>query len=210
MTRDFAARLTLHSSVGDTARIGFPHPVAPNSSSAVPSGVPIETQREERPAQPRTFVSIAIATGFGVGFAPFAPGTFGAALALPIFVLFSPTVGLLIATWGALLAVGIWAADHAESVFGRKDDGRIVVDEIAGQLLAFAPLLALPIGPRTNISALVTGFVAFRLFDIWKPGPVQWAERRFSGGLGVMLDDVVAGALAAVVVGALLAAGVLV
>lgn len=208
MTGDFAARLTLHSSVGDTARIGFPHPVSPNKSSAVPSGAPIETQRGERPAQPRTFISVAIATGFGVGFAPFAPGTFGAALALPIFVLFSPTVALLIVTWGALLALGIWAADGVERVFGRKDDGRIVVDEIVGQLLAFAPLLALPIGPRTNSWALVTGFVAFRLFDIWKPGPVRWAERRFSGGLGVMLDDVVAGVLAAVVLGALLAAGV--
>lgn len=123
-------------------------------------------------------------------------------------MLFSPTVGLLIVTWGALLALGIWAADGAESVLGRKDDGRIVIDEIVGQLLSFAPLLALPLGSRTNSWALVTGFVAFRLFDIWKPGPVRWAERRFSGGLGVMLDDVVAGVFAAAVLAALLAAGV--
>jgi phosphatidylglycerophosphatase A len=152
---------------------------------------------------------IAIATGLGAGFAPFAPGTFGAALALPIFVLASPWPALLALTWGALLALGIWAADQAEAAFGRADDGRIVIDEVVGQLLALAPLLALPASPRTNFPALVTGFVAFRLFDVWKPGPVRWAERRFSGGMGVMLDDVVAGALAAGVVAAGLATGVL-
>jgi phosphatidylglycerophosphatase A len=123
-------------------------------------------------------------------------------------VLFSPTPALLALTWGALLALGIWAADQAEGAFGRADDGRIVVDEVAGQLLALAPLLAAPPAARTSFSALVTGFVAFRLFDIWKPGPVRWAERRFSGGTGVMADDVVAGALAALVVAAGLASGV--
>jgi phosphatidylglycerophosphatase A len=190
-------------------RSSFPHSIAPNPSSAVPSGAPIETQREEpRPAR-RSLLVLAIATGLGVGFAPIAPGTFGAALALPIFVLFSPVPALLALTWGALVALGIWAADQAESAFGRADDGRIVIDEVAGQLLALAPLLAVPSAARTNLPALVTGFVAFRLFDIWKPGPVRWAERRFSGGTGVMADDLVAGALAALVVAAGLAAGVL-
>ncbi len=94
-------------------------------------------------------------------------------------------------------------------MFGRADDGRIVIDEVVGQLLALAPLLALPLVERTNWRALVTGFVAFRVLDIWKPGPVRWAERRFSGGTGVMMDDVVAGALAALALAALLAAGAL-
>jgi phosphatidylglycerophosphatase A len=105
------------------------------------------------------------------------------------------------------MAAGTWAAGEAERAFGREDDGRIVVDEIAGQLLALAPLCALAPASRTNFLALVTGFVAFRGFDIAKPGPVRWAERRFSGGLGVMADDAVAGALAAAVVAALVAGG---
>ena len=154
-------------------------------------------------------MAVAVATGLGVGFAPFAPGTFGAALAIPIFVLLSHSFWELILAWGALVAAGIWAAGEAERAFASGDDGRIVIDEIAGQLLALAPLFALPPESRTNLFAIVTAFVAFRLFDIAKPGPVRWAERRFEGGLGVMADDVVAGALAAVVVAALIAAGVL-
>ena len=105
------------------------------------------------------------------------------------------------------MGAGTWAAGEAERALGRDDDGRIVVDEIAGQLLALAPLFALPPGSRTNFLAVVTAFVAFRGFDIAKPGPVRWAERRFSGGFGVMADDAVAGALAAAVVSALVMAG---
>jgi phosphatidylglycerophosphatase A len=154
-------------------------------------------------------VAIALATGLGVGFAPFAPGTFGSALAIPIFVLLSQSFAGLVLAWGVLVASGIWAAGEAERAFGHGDDGRIVIDEVAGQLLALAPLFALPRDARTNLFAVVTAFVAFRLFDIAKPGPVRMAERRFSGGLGVMADDLVAGALAAAVVAALIATGVL-
>jgi phosphatidylglycerophosphatase A len=76
---------------------------------------------------------------------------------------------------------------------------------VVGQLLALSPLLGDPASLRSPLW-LVTGFVAFRLFDVWKPGPVRWAERRFPGGAGVMLDDVVAGAFAALLlVGAKLA-----
>ena len=152
-------------------------------------------------------MAIAFATGFGVGFAPLAPGTFGALLALPIFVLLSHSFWALIGVLGVLMAIGMWAAGEAERTFGRGDDGRIVIDEIAGQLLALTPLFVLPANSRVGFPELVTAFVAFRLFDIAKPGPVRWAERRFEGGLGVMADDVVAGALAAVAVAALVAAG---
>lgn len=147
----------------------------------------------------------------GVGLAPGAPGTVGAAFAAAIFVLFSllpagvGAAGLALAGAGAL-AAGIWAAEVLETATGREDDGRIVIDEVVGQWLTLAPLLALP-GWRFGLDAaglvpLVTGFVAFRVLDIWKPGPVRWAERRFSGGLGVMLDDLVAGALGALLLGA--------
>lgn len=138
-----------------------------------------------------------------MGLLPGAPGSYGAALALPIFVLLSPVAGgLLLVGWLALLALGTWAADAAEGIFEREDDGRIVIDEIVGQLLTLAPLL--PAGAARNPLWLVTGFVAFRVFDIWKPGPVRWAERGFAGGLGVMMDDVVAGAAGAAVLGVLL------
>lgn len=145
---------------------------------------------------------------WGVGFIPGAPGTYGSALAIPFFVLLSPLPGwLLVLSWGALLALGVWAADGAEAAFGRTDDGRIVIDEVVGQLLTLSPLLLTAGGAALsgNSAWLVTGFVAFRVFDIAKPGPVRWAERHFRGGLGVMLDDVVAGALAAAVLGLLLA-----
>ena len=148
---------------------------------------------------------IAIATGAGSGFAPIAPGTFGSALAVLIFVLFSPVApGLLALSWGALLALGVWAADAAERIYG-EDDGRIVIDEVLGQLLTLAPLLVW--GPVTLLG-LVTGFVTFRVLDIWKPGPIGWAERHFEGGAGVVADDVVAGALAALGMAALAAGGV--
>jgi phosphatidylglycerophosphatase A len=130
----------------------------------------------------------------GSGFAPVAPGSFGSALALPIFVLFSPLgFGLVALSWLALLALGVWAADRAERIYG-EDDGRIVIDEVLGQLLTLAPLLWW--GP-VSLASLVTGFVTFRVLDIWKPGPVAWAERRFEGGAGVVADDVVAGAFGA-------------
>jgi len=140
-----------------------------------------------------------VATGAGSGFAPFAPGTFGSALALLIFVLFSPVdSGLLALSWLALLALGVWAADRAERIYG-EDDGRIVIDEVLGQLLTLAPLLVW--GP-VSLIGLVTGFVTFRVLDIWKPGPVGWAERHFEGGAGVVADDVVAGALGALLMAA--------
>jgi phosphatidylglycerophosphatase A len=106
-------------------------------------------------------------------------------------------------SWLGLLALGVWAAERAERIYG-KDDGRIVIDEVLGQLLTLAPLLFW--GPR-SFFGLVTGFVTFRLLDIWKPGPVGWAERHFEGGVGVVADDVVAGALGAVVIAALAAGG---
>jgi phosphatidylglycerophosphatase A len=142
-----------------------------------------------------------LATAGGVGYAPIAPGTFGSALGVVLFVALSALHPLLFAlTTAALLALGSWAADSAERFFGKKDDGRIVIDEVVGQLIALAPLLFFANLTGTAWLALLgAGFLLFRLFDIWKPGPVGWAERRFAGGAGVMLDDVVAGALAALV-----------
>ncbi len=142
-----------------------------------------------------------LATAGGVGYAPIAPGTFGSALGVALFVPLSGLHPLLFAlTTATLLALGTWAADRAEHFFGQKDDGRIVIDEVVGQLLTLSPLLFFANLAGIQLLALLgAGFLLFRLFDIWKPGPVAWAERHFAGGAGVMLDDVVAGALAALV-----------
>jgi phosphatidylglycerophosphatase A len=144
-------------------------------------------------------VAILLATGLGAGYGPIAPGTWGSAvgvvLALPLA---AGGAGLYAAALPLLLAAGIWAADEAERRFGSEDDGRIVIDEVVGQLITLAPLLGDPSALRSPFW-LVTAFVTFRVFDVWKPGPARWAERRFSGGTGVMLDDVVAGGFAALV-----------
>jgi len=102
----------------------------------------------------------------------------------------------------ALAFLGIWASDRAEAHFGNEDDGRIVIDEVVGQLLTLAPLalLAAPALRRSWVW-LLAGFLLFRALDIWKPPPVGWAERTFAGGTGVMMDDVFAGALGCVVLG---------
>jgi phosphatidylglycerophosphatase A len=124
-----------------------------------------------------------------------APGTAGAAVGVALFALlvgFGPWLYALAVL--ALLSLGIRAADAAERAFGRKDDGRIVIDEVVGQLFALAPLSA-P-GLAAGWLPVVTGFVAFRVFDVWKPSLARRAER-LAGGAGVMLDDVVAGACAA-------------
>jgi len=150
-------------------------------------------------------VALFVATGAGSGFAPLAPGTFGSALAVLIFVLFSPVGPALFGlSWLALLALGVWAAERAERIYG-EDDGRIVIDEVLGQLLTLAPFLGW--APVSGLG-LVTAFVTFRVLDVWKPGPIGWAERRFEGGAGVVADDVVAGAIGAVGMAALAAAGV--
>jgi phosphatidylglycerophosphatase A len=156
----------------------------------------LENHRES--IGPRPAALLCVATAAGAGFAPVAPGTAGAAVGVALGF---PLAGLgpwlyALATL-ALLSLGVRAADAAERWYGAKDDGRIVIDEVVGQLVALAPL-ALP-GVRWSWIAVVTGFVAFRVFDVWKPAPARRAER-LAGGAGVMLDDVVAGALAATVV----------
>ncbi len=151
-------------------------------------------------------LAVVLATGFGLGFIPFAPGTFGSLLGVAICyglvqaLKFEPHL-LLNAIVGASFVVGVvgtWAATRAERVFQRKDASQIVIDEVCGQLITFvflAPALS-RIGAdwRTGLAA---GFVLFRLFDIFKPWPIRRLES-FGSGLGVMADDVLAGIYAAV------------
>ncbi len=164
-------------------------------------GLALDTLGETgRPARPR--VALAVATALGAGLAPVAPGTVGSLVGVAVFLGLAALPGWLFVLTGlALCALGVWASTLAEQWYGREDDGRIVIDEVAGQVIALSPLLVLR--PVSLLFGLVTGFVAFRVLDIWKPGPVRWAERGIGGGAGVMADDIVAGALAALLVGAL-------
>jgi phosphatidylglycerophosphatase A len=147
-----------------------------------------------------------------VGYAPKAPGTFGSVLGLAIFLLYFrlsfASLGSLMGLIVLLTLLGVGVAERAGRIFQREDDGRIVIDEVVGQLLTLVPLALFPValaegGPKIFFW-VVTGFVLFRLFDIWKPGPVRWAERNLSGGSGVMMDDVVAGGIGALLLAALL------
>lgn len=141
------------------------------------------------------FASVTLATLFGIGRIPLAPGTFGslaaALIAVPIAASGGPIALALAAAAAAL--IGIPAAARAARAMGRDDPGAVVIDEVAGQWLALVPA-------GNDLAAWALGFLAFRLFDIWKPGPVGWADREIGGGLGIMLDDVIAGVLAAGVV----------
>ncbi|MEG2359398.1 phosphatidylglycerophosphatase A family protein [Acinetobacter sp.] len=133
--------------------------------------------------------------GFGSGLAPKAPGTFGSAFAL----LFIP-LWLAIGFSGTIIAValmsliGIYICGQTAKVMDVHDDGRIVWDEFAGQSITFLPLIYL--GTMNWLWALA-GFALFRLFDVWKPWPIRVIDRQVGGGFGIMLDDIIAGAWAA-------------
>jgi len=133
-----------------------------------------------------------IASWFGVGRLPWAPGTWGSLAALPfawvITWLFGPRALLLAVL--ALFLLGWWAAGRVVRLSAVKDPGSIVVDEVAGQWLT---LVVTPPG----VVPYVAGFLLFRLFDIVKPWPARWIDQHVGGGLGVMADDIVAGFFAA-------------
>ena len=121
----------------------------------------------------------------GVGYAPIAPGTAASALTAVMLWLLSWSPLALTGLLLVVLIVGTWSAGEAERALGTKDPGAIVVDEVAGMTIS---VLTLPLTPHV----LVTGFVLFRIFDVVKPFPAG-ASQRLGGGVGVMIDDVIAG-----------------
>lgn len=131
-----------------------------------------------------------LATGFYVGYIPFAPGTFGSLVGLPFCLFFSFT-GTKVAFFLTLLficfAIGI--AHQAEKYLQKKDPGLIVIDEMAGIMVTF---LAIPF----NAETAVLGFYIFRILDIAKPAPIRYLEKHLPGGAGIVLDDVAAGIFA--------------
>ena len=131
-----------------------------------------------------------LAFGFGSGLAPVAPGTFGTLAAVPFYLLMAqlPLAGYL-AVLALVILAGIPICGRTSRDLGVHDHGGIVWDEFAGFLLT---MTAAPLAWQW----LVAGFLLFRLFDILKPWPIGWLDRRVGGGLGIMLDDLLAGAFA--------------
>lgn len=137
-----------------------------------------------------------LACGFGSGLAPVAQGTFGSLAALlPWLLLRELPLPIYLAVLLAGFGAGVWACNVASRALGVADHRSLVWDEFIGQWIALLPLLVLP----APWWAIAGGFVLFRLFDVWKPWPIRWLDRRVKGGMGVMIDDVVAGVFAALV-----------
>ena len=174
---------------------------------------------------PKDYVALAIAT-CGVGFIPIAPGTWGSAVGVALYLLLrwftllvysnvpviglhkAPVISLVLLDRVAFLAIeltvitfvtliGIWAASRAEQILQKKDPGQVVIDEVAGQLIALLPVPLMVVGPWRWL--ILVAFFLFRAFDIMKPYPVRRLEA-LESGLGIVVDDLAAGAYAAVFV----------
>jgi phosphatidylglycerophosphatase A len=132
-------------------------------------------------------IAMLLATGAGIGYAPFASGTWGSLPGVAAaWLLWKLAGGWGVAAGAAGFAIaGIWAAGRASRVLGTKDPRQVVVDEIAGQLVTVAFL-------RPTAGVLIAGFFLFRLLDVWKPWPADRLEA-LPGGSGIMADDLMAG-----------------
>jgi phosphatidylglycerophosphatase A len=154
--------------------------------------------RSTRLGLPLSSPAALIATGFGIGLMPKAPGTWASLAALPFGWVIRVEFGIegLLLAAAIAFALGWWAAARIARASGILDPGFVVVDEIAAQWLVLA---GTPLDWRFYLAA----FLLFRLFDIWKPFPVNWLDRTVKGGLGIMLDDVAAAlyALALILIG---------
>jgi phosphatidylglycerophosphatase A len=132
-----------------------------------------------------------LAFGLGSGAAPWAPGTFGTlAAVIPYFWFQQLSLPWYLVMLAVTTVIGIWLCDRTSKDIGVKDHGGIVWDEFVG---FWVTMTLAPAG----ILWIVYGFVLFRIFDILKPWPIKWADQKVSGGLGVMLDDIIAGVMAA-------------
>jgi phosphatidylglycerophosphatase A len=171
------------------------------------------------------YLALAIAT-CGVGYLPIAPGTLGSLVGVALYLgvwgwlyrvleanavrgrlnllyIFSPQWAAMLLLIFLVTMTGVWAASRAEKLLQRKDPSLVVIDEVAGQMIA---LLSGPFWPPTWWSVL-SAFILFRAFDIWKPYPIRRLEA-LESGLGIMADDVLAG-IYALIVNSLLIAGYL-
>ena len=131
--------------------------------------------------------AVLVATFFGTGLSPLAPGTIGSLAALPFAWLIHAWLGqwALVAAAAVAFAIGLWAADAYARADAERDPGAVVIDEVAGQWLTLAAVAATPLN-------YAVGFVLFRVVDIVKPWPASRIDRHMHGGMGIMLDDIVA------------------
>lgn len=143
-------------------------------------------------------LAVALATWFGTGFLPTAPGTWGSLVALPLAWLLLEYIGLygLASAIFFALAAGVWAAQKYIDKAGGNDPAEVVIDEVAGQWLTIL-VMAMFASFHDSVINYGLAFAAFRLFDIWKPFPIAFLERRLDDGLGIMVDDLAAALYAA-------------
>jgi len=146
--------------------------------------------------------AVLLATWFGTGLLPIMPGTWGSLAALPFAWAMRSHFGAtgLTAATAIAFTIGWWSAATVAKASGIEDPRAVVIDEVAAQWLVLLPA---PLDPR----AYTLAFLLFRFFDIWKPWPVWWADRHVKGGLGIMLDDLLAAVYAVALLSGLLAIG---
>jgi phosphatidylglycerophosphatase A len=133
---------------------------------------------------------LVLATGFGVGYSPIAPGTLGTLITIPVYYFLSAIPSPIYEiTLIGFFFLSVWISENAEIFFEKKDDQRIVIDEMMGFLITM-------LWVSKTIRLIIIGFFLFRLFDILKPFPIRRLEKRLKGGYGVVLDDVIAGVYA--------------
>jgi len=134
-----------------------------------------------------------LSLGLGTGLLPRAPGTWGSLLAVPLFIVLHPYgQAVFIASVAALFVIGVYLSGRTARALGVHDHQAIVIDEVAGMLVTW-------IAVEPGWATIAAGFLLFRLFDILKPWPIRRIDQSLSGGAGIMLDDLVAGLMAAAV-----------
>lgn len=134
-----------------------------------------------------------IALGGGLGLAPKAPGTFGTLLGIPLLFLMPTNLVAYLVVLVVLFALGVWCCDACAKNLGVHDHPGIVWDEVVGYLIT---MIAVP----KTLLWVVVGFILFRFFDILKPWPISWIDKHVEGGMGIMLDDVLAAVFALIVI----------
>ncbi|HSH44159.1 MAG TPA: phosphatidylglycerophosphatase A [Arenicellales bacterium] len=134
-----------------------------------------------------------LSLGLGAGLLPRAPGTWGSLLAVPLFLVLHPYGQVMfIAAVAALFLIGVYLSGRTARALGVHDHQAIVIDEVAGMLATW-------IAVEPGWATITAGFLLFRLFDIYKPWPIRRIDQNLTGGMGIMLDDLLAGLMAAAV-----------
>jgi phosphatidylglycerophosphatase A len=137
--------------------------------------------------------SVFLATWFGTGLLPKAPGTWGTLASMPFAWILHSIAGwqVLAGASFTVFCIGIWAANGYQKSFGGEDPGPVVIDEVAGMWLTLTPAVYFyPHEP--DVLTYFLAFILFRLADIFKPWPTSWADKEIKGGLGIMFDDTIA------------------